>query len=196
MILSVFSEPDARVPRLAVALAQFRRRTSQSVAMLDWRAPPPEPGSSDRNARVRRSLDVELSAATSHYRDVLIDTDDLFSPAALSSWIAARTAVFAMSPKFALDAAERGKLIARIERGWLFNPRLRILLLPVCLGVEPSVAHLDMATSFVRTVPCIGMASTCIHYLRKLKAASNHDWDEQARQQLSALWHDIDTPFP
>jgi hypothetical protein len=193
MILSIYSEPDPRVPRIAVALARFRQQASRSVAMLDWTSPKTSARDVPR-PQTRRSTEVELNAVTSRYQDVVIDVDDLFSPAAMSAWIGARMAVIALSPAFALDTVARRKLIARLERGWLFNPRLKTLLLPVCLGTEPSAAHLDVIGSFTSTVPCIHMVNTFIHDIRGLKASVDGDWDDGVCRELAALWSEIDAP--
>lgn len=195
MIISIFSEPDHSFPRLAHVVAEFRQQHSRSVALLDLTsahltgsAPAsPDSKSSVPMVRTERSIEVALDNLIRCYKDIVLDTDDLFSPTGISALVAARTAVIAMSANFEPDVANRKKLIARIERGWLFNPRLKVIMLPVCLGAEPSLAHLDMVKSYVGTIPCIHMATGHIRNLHALQRSI----DDSTSGELSALCHDI-----
>lgn len=132
-------------------------------------------------------MEIELDGLIGHYKDIVIDTDDMFSPTGISALVVARIAVIAMSPNFEPDAARRKKLVARIERGWLFNPRLKVIMLPVCLGAEPSLAHLDMVKSYAGTVPCIQMATAHIRDLHALQRSI----DDSTSRELPALCRDI-----
>ena len=113
-------------------------------------------------------MEAELSRLTSLYRDVIIDSDDLSSPIGVSGLVAARTALVALYPHSLPQPADRNKMIARIERAWLFNPRLQVVMLALCYGADPSPAHIGMLRSFEESVPCIRMAKGCIRDIQTL----------------------------
>lgn len=179
MIISIYSEPDRRLPRLAFLVARLRRQLSRSVALLDiTTATPPvrasglpipvETVSGVPVVRACGSVEVELSRMAPLYKDIVIDSDNLSSPAGISGLVAARTAVIALYPHSMQDLADRSRLIARIERAWLFNPLLQVLLLPVCFGAVPAPAHIEALNSFAGKVPCIRLAKDCIRDLHEL----------------------------
>lgn len=202
MIISIYSEPDRRFPRLALALAKIRWRQSKSVALLDVTAatvPAPceksllsiEAVSGIPLVRARRSMEVELSRLLSLYKDVVIDCDDLSTPVGISGMVAAKTAIVALYPSSMQEPSERKKLIARIERAWLFNPRLQVIVLPVCFGAEPSAAHLDTLKSFAGTAPCIRPAQGCIRDLRTFHRSADAEPCESEKSEASSWCEEI-----
>jgi hypothetical protein len=197
MIISIYCEPDHRFSRLALMVARLRQRQSKSVALLDVTAalPSTRTGQSLMSretisgipvVRVRRSVETELSRLKALYQDVIIDSDDLSSPVGISGLVAARTTLIALYPHSLSEPDDRNRLIDRIERAWLFNPRLQVVMLAVCYGTAPSIAHISMLKSFEGTVPCIRRANDYIHDMYALhKSLAGESNDRASGEPLS-----------
>lgn len=202
MIISIYSEPDHRFPRLALLVARLRRQISRSVALLDvtTATPPVRTGGLPVSAgtvsgvplvRAGGSVEVQLSRMAPLYKDIVIDSDNLSSPAGMSGLVAARTAVIALYPHSMQDPADRNRLIARIERAWLFNPLLQVLLLPVCFGAAPAPAHIETLNSFAGRLPCIRLAKDCVRDLRALGKSLGEERGDSAGLESLSLCDEI-----
>lgn len=198
MIVSILNAPDLRNPRLAFAIALYRQRQTHSVALLDATSASQSQWDSERLAASaascipvvrasRQCLQPALDALAGSCRDIVIDIDEAASFAGRSALVAARVLVLAMAPVDWQDEAMCMALTQRIERTQLFNPTLRILVVPVRYGTTLSDAQRADLYRFVQRLSGARLAHRGIGDLGELRALARGKSGAGSHRDLAAL---------
>jgi hypothetical protein len=199
MIVSILESPDLRRPRLAFALAQVRRCQCRSLALLDatassasqWRSTSLSTAPGSLAMVVVRAagpcLEPVLATLKSRCRDIVIDIEETESFAAKSALVSAKVLVVALSMSDRGEPTLPVALRETIERARLFNPTLKVLLIPVCEDRVLANISRNALQRLANLIPCSRVANRSLHDLARLRSLSRGAFDAGMERDIVAL---------
>ncbi len=145
-----------------------------------------------------KGLQPELENLTLRYNDIVIDTEGRDSMGSRSALIAARIVIIPIQPD-QMDPASEKKLIMRIDKARLVNPRLRVLFVIACVQDDPSLQELASVRSLVAKVAAATLANTVIHEQAAIRCAFDEGLsiseyqpaDKRASAEMMNLYREV-----
>lgn len=184
-----------------MAVAHILHQHSRSIALLDMttatgRQHPNRRGDRTNGSSIvpvfhaKRSAEVEIGYISGRYCDIVIDTDDLCTPIGISPLVIANIAVIAITPSITQGPSIQDALLARIERAWLFNPRIKVLFVPVGCSKTQLGHHHVLLKGVLGIAPSFRLLPGSMSDLRTLAGVLT-DPKSSCRQELSMLCNEI-----
>lgn len=117
-----------------------------------------------------QGLHAALERLAGNHEDVIIDTERRDTLSSRSALIMAEIAVLPIQPQL-LDAENSETLVRRIETARLFNPRLRVLLVPAGIPCDMSIGALAEMHALAERIPAASLSASLVQDSRALRLA-------------------------